>query len=163
MSTKTGEKEMWVSALCVSFFLSSCLSFCQRISHRTTTGPPEGRLQDPRMAWRKEKEIDEVVFQDNDLYHSSLCAKFAFFSYVLTYGDSKKHVFYIQNLLDHSHHQNICFHHERDTICSLCVCVFWIFDRNASKKMIPKKLYSNARQSRLILGFFLIGTSSDLL
>lgn len=137
-------KEMWVSALCVSFFLSSCLSSCQCISHRTTTGPPEGRLKYPHMAWRRENEIDEsrlqVVSHDTDLYHSSLCAKFALFIYLYINSKwrfKKARLLHIK-LLDHSQHQNICFHHERDTICSLYACVFLICKRNASKRWFPK-------------------------
>lgn len=56
MKTEKREKEMWVSALCVFFFLSSCLSSCQRISHSTTTGPLEGRLKYPHRAWKRPKE-----------------------------------------------------------------------------------------------------------
>lgn len=105
MSTKTGEKEMWVSALCVSFFLSSCLSSCQRISHRTTTGPLEGRLQDPHMAWRREKErsmsLTYKLFFMIPIYIIQVYVPSLHFFHIFWHKfemeTQKKHVFYIQN------------------------------------------------------------------
>lgn len=41
-------------------------------------------------------------------------------------------------ILDRSHHQNISFYLERDTICSVCVCVFLMFKRSAWKRWFPK-------------------------
>lgn len=162
MSTKTGGKEMWVSALCVSFFLSSCLSFCQRISHRTTTGPPEGRLQDPHMAWRREKERSMSLTSCFSWYRSisfklmrQVCI-FFFFPYILTNSKwrlKKACLLYTKTTWSFSPSKYLLSSWKRHNLFSLRVCILDLWAKHI-KKMIPKKLYSNARQSRLILGFF---------
>lgn len=128
---KEKKKEMWVSALCVSFFLSSCLSSCQRISHRTTTGPPEGRLKYPHMAWGREKEIDEshlqVVCHDTDLYHSSLRAKFALFIYWYInskWGFKKSMSFTYKTTWSFSASKYLLSSWKRHNLFSLCACIF---------------------------------------
>lgn len=152
---------MWVSALCVSFFLSSCLSSCQRISHRTTTGPLEGRLQDPHMAWRREKErsmsLTYKLFFMIPIYIIQVYVPslhfFIYFDINSKWRLKKSMSFIYKTTWSFSPSKYLLSSWKRHNLFSMCVCIFDLWAKRI-KKMIPKKLYSNAKQSRLILGFF---------
>lgn len=112
-----------------------------------------------------EREIDESQLQDKPEWYRSvwwttqlMCQVCIFYLILHKFKMEKARLLYMK-ILDRSHHQNISFYLERDTICSVCVCVFLIFKRSAWKRWFPKS-FTVLPDNLGLVWVFLIGTSS---